>query len=448
MRIGRRTFVCSAAMAALTAPFLATFRGVSHAGGTRAARRLVIFFTPNGTSHRYWRPTGSGSTFSFPAGSILEPLTPVRQHCTVLDGIDFMGVSNHEQGLVNMLTGGGGAGTLSMGMSLDQYIAGRIGRDSRFASLELGVQTSAWGGNTQTRMSYSGPGRFVPPDDDPTSVYRRLFGGSSSAPMMVDAVLARRRSVLDLVRAEVTDLQGRIGAEERPKLEAHLDAIRRVETGLMGAGTGSSPASCSTPPAVMDLDFRQNDNLPRVGRAQMDLLVAALACGMTKVGSIQWTHTVAPHVFSWLRVSEGHHALSHMVNSNGPGEMDFVRTERWYTEQFAYLVGRLAEMPEPGGTGRMIDHSLVLWAKELGDGQLHECLSVPFVLAGGAGGRLMGNRFVKFDNVTDGPPRAWMRGMSQPHQRLLVTVCQAMGLDNPTFGNPMYGTGPLPGVLS
>ncbi|MCS6901940.1 MAG: DUF1552 domain-containing protein [Myxococcales bacterium] len=140
------------------------------------ARRLVIFFTPNGTVPKRWKPNGSGSSFTFPAGSILEPLAPVKQDVIIRDGIDFVGVSNHEGGMAAMLTGGGGVGSSSGGMSVDQYVAAKIGQGDRFPSLELGVQTSAWGGNVQTRMCYSGPGVFVPPDDDPGSVYNRLFG--------------------------------------------------------------------------------------------------------------------------------------------------------------------------------------------------------------------------------------------------------------------------------
>lgn len=432
--ISRRTFLHSAALAAVAAPFLTLLRRDSYAGGTTVARRIVFFFSPNGTVHRFWRPSASGATYSFPAGSILEPLTPVKRHLVVLDGVDFLGASNHEGGMAAMLTGGGGASTPSMGMSVDQYIARAVGSASRLPSLELGVQTSAWGGNTQTRMSYAGAGRFVPPDDDPASVYRRLFGAMMPAPGMMDAMMSRRRSVLDLVRGELRDLQTRVGAEEGRKLDAHLDALRRVETSLTGPSTMSGTSSACAPPAVMTLNPAQNDNFPAVGRAQMELMLAALSCGATKVASIQWAHTVAPQVFTWAGLREGHHALSHMGDENTAGVQAFVTAERWFATQFAWLVGRMAELPEPGGSGTMLDNSLVVWCKEMGDGRLHDCLSVPFVLAGGAGGGLRTDRYMRFDHAS--------------HTRLLVTLCHAMGLDNPTFGDPARGTGPLPEVLS
>lgn len=420
-----------AALAAVAAPFLALSRRESQAGAPRAARRLVVFFSPNGTVHQHWRPAGDGASWSFPAGSILEPLAAVKRHLVVLDGVDFVGASNHEGGMAAMLTGSGDAASPSMGLSVDQYVARAVGGGSRLASLELGVQTSAWGGNTQTRMSYAGPGRFVPPDDEPASVYRRLFASMAPAPGMVDAVRARRQSVLDLVRGDLRDLSSRVGADERRKLDAHLESLRRVEVSL--AGPGAPTATCAAP-TLGAQDFRQNESFPPVGRSQMQLLLAALSCGATKVASIQWAHTVAPHVFSWLGLSEGHHALSHMGDGNAAGVADFVRTERWFAEQFAWLVAQLAELPEPGAAGSMLDHTLVVWAKEMGDSRLHDCVSVPFVLAGGAGGALATDRYLRLPHV--------------PHQRLLVSICHAMGLDNPTFGDPARGAGPLPGLLS
>jgi hypothetical protein len=110
-----------------------------------------------------------------------------------------------------------------------------------------------------------------------------------------------------------------------------------------------------------------------------------------------------------------------------------VQAERWFAEQFAYLVQRLADTPEADGTGTMLDNSLVVWAKEMGDSRQHTCQGVPFVLAGGAGGRFKTGRYLKFQG--------------ESHGKLLVSLCQAMGLDTKTFGNPMVGNGPLPGLV-
>jgi hypothetical protein len=179
----------------------------------------------------------------------------------------------------------------------------------------------------------------------------------------------------------------------------------------------------------MDLDPAANDNFPAIGKAQMDLLVLALACGMTKVASIQWSHTVGPPVFSWVGVSEGHHDLSHKDDSNTQGVADFVKTERWYAAQFGYLLDALKGTPDPSGAGTLLDTSLVVWAKELGDSRLHVGKGVPFILAGNANGYLKTGRLLTLNHA--------------PSQQLLVSLCQGMGLTNDSFGDPAGGTGPL-----
>ena len=223
-----------------------------------------------------------------------------------------------------MLTGGGGAASSTGGMSIDQFVATKIGQNSKFGSLEFGVQTSAWGGNRQTRMSYSGPGVYVTPEDNPVAAWKRLFGGLAMQGGGVDKVLARRKSILDLVRSEIGDLKGRIGAADRPKLEQHLDALRKTEQGLDGGGVGMG---CTTPGAPPATDVYNYANLPAVGKAQLDLMVTALSCGLTRVASIQFAHTVAPQVLAWdpVNAREGHHELSHKNDSDVAGVAAFVR---------------------------------------------------------------------------------------------------------------------------
>jgi hypothetical protein len=422
--LSRRRFSLGLGASLLAGPLLGLLHGVSRAEAGKTAKRLIVFFTPNGTVHKHWRPSGSGSNFSFPAGSILEPLDKHKSSLIVCDGIDFHSVDNHEAGMAAMLTGGGGAETATGGMSVDQYVASKIGQLDRFPSLELGVQTSAWGGNVQTRMSYLGPGVYAPPDDSPKSVFKRMFGDITGDPAAVDKILARKKSVIDLVSGELETLKGRVGKEEQNKLDEHLEALRKVETGLQGPGT------CNAPMPPLEMDPYNNDGFPAIGRAQTDLMVLALSCGMTRVASIQWNHTVGPAVFSWLGIGEGHHSLSHIDDANAGGLAQFIKAERWYAEQFAYLLDSLKATPDPDG-GTMLDSTLVVWSKELGDGRLHDCKSVPFVLAGGSYFPM--GRYMNFNGA--------------PHQKLLVSVCHALGLQNQTFGDPSKGTGALDGLL-
>jgi hypothetical protein len=111
----------------------------------------------------------------------------------------------------------------------------------------------------------------------------------------------------------------------------------------------------------------------------------------------------------------------------------FVKCERWFAEQFAYLLDALKARPDLEGGGSLLDTSLVLWAKELGDSRLHSCRSVPFLLAGGAGGYFRMGRSLQYSAV--------------PHQKLLTSVCHAMGLPIEGFGDVSVSKGPLDGLV-
>ena len=400
--LNRRRFLRYSAASLLAAPFTRLLTHPARAAvPTGSARRLLVIFTPNGTIHNQWRPSGGGADFSFGAGTILEPLSDLRDELLVLDGLDFADATNHEGGMAAMLTGGGDT-------SIDQTIAAAIGGETRFRSLELGVQANIWGGTVQTRMSYNG-GSYVTPDDDPLNVWSRLFGDLGD-----EVLLGRRQSVLDIANAELSDLQSRLGAAEQIRLEAHLESLRAVEQSLSGGGF------CESPDAPSDLSATDNDNFPFLAQAQLNLAVQALTCGVTNVASVQLSHTVSPTVFSWLGESDSHHTLSHTDDSNASGVASFVACERWFAEKVAQTIANLAAQSDPETGESMLESTLVLWAREMGDGRLHVCEDVPWVLAGSAGGFFTPGRYLSLGGAT--------------HDQVLTSICNAFGLTNTRFG--------------
>lgn len=330
----------------------------------------------------------------------------------VLDGLNFEKTrgGSHEGGMEHMLTGGGAP-------SVDQFIAKQLNAMTPFPSIELGVQTSNWGASVQTRMAYDDNHAFVHPDDDPVAVFRRLFGGGDAA--AGDGPPAEARA-LDLVSWELKDLQRQLGKVEQQKLDAHLTSISQLSKRIGGAAAGGAACGGVTAPKLTD--SKSNERFPDVGDLQMDLLVAAAACDSARVLSLQWTHTVSPTILSWAGASEGHHELSHKDDSNTAGVASFVQSERWFATQFAKFLDKLAAVPEADGSGTLLDTSTVIWTKELGDGRLHDFNSVPFVIAGG------GNGYWKLGQ--------YLQLGGQPHQKLLATLCQSMGVQVDGFGVP------------
>lgn len=407
----RRRAVVGGALGLIAAPFLK----VHAQGAPKQARRLVLFFSPNGTAHRSrrWGAGMSGGALTLAPGSILEPLSPRSADIMPVSGLYFADATNHEGGMRAMLTANGPT-------SIDQHLAARLGGSTRFASLAFGAQTSLWGAGTQTRMSYAS-GALVHPEDSPRNAFERLFGAVVGGPEALAKLKRRRQSILDAVRGDLGAMRSRLGSLEAKKLDAHLESLRAMERGLDAPVVQSG--GCSTP--VLSVDAQNPSNFPAVVSAQTDLLVSALACDMTRVVTLQLAHTVSPLVPTWLGSTTSHHELSHR------GDDEFVKSERWFAQQFLALLDKLSLHDDPAGGGSLLQTSAVVWVKELGDGGLHDCVDVPFVLAGQAGGRWRTGRHLALQ------PTA--------HAKLLVELCQAMGLNDTTFHDARH-VGPLEGL--
>jgi len=439
-RLSRRAFLRGAGGVAVGLPFLGSLHREARAGGD-FPQRFLVFFSPNGTIHDQWVPSGSENDFEL--SRILAPLERHKSNLLILDGIDMESAyhgpgDGHQTGMAHMLTateiiegdtGGHGMGW-GGGISIDQELARNIGTQTRFASLELGVQTGF--GELHSRMCYLGANQPLPPEDDPARAFDRIFAGfdpgpgQPQGPSEADRLRARRRSILDAVMGDYERLSGRVGREDRVKLEQHLTSIREIEQRLGAPGPETTGGSCSVPnrPGVDQSDFEA------VGRAHMDMLAMALACDLTRVGSLQWSISTGQTVFSWLGIGDGHHDISHEGDDNAGAVENLVLINTWYAEQFAYLLDRLDELPE--GDGTVLDNTVVFWCNELGKGNEHTRRQMPFVLAGGGAGLLRPGRFLSYQG--------------EPHNKLYVALLQQFGIDTDTFGNSDYGSGPLTGL--
>ncbi|WP_437626360.1 DUF1552 domain-containing protein [Sorangium sp. So ce1151] len=442
-RLDRRTFLRGAGGLAVALPFLDAMSG--SASAVEFPKRFVVFFTGLGTVKAAWQPTGTEAAFEL--GEILAPLSPYRDKLLVIEGVDMESAYNgpgdpHQQGIGQALTGTElQEGTLfpyacdpaalvgwGGGISVDQLLAARLGQRTKLSSLELGVQVQY--ANVSSRISYLGPGQPVPPEDDPRAVFDRLFNDLSADPADLDRRRALRRRVLGSVMEDHGSLARQLGGEDRQKLEHHLEAVSEIEKRLDAPGLLGG--ACAVPELGERLDVHANDNFPAIGRLQMDLLAMALACDLTRIASIQWSATQAGKVFTWLGQSDTHHALSHSSPGHQAKQQQLVDIGRWQAEQLAYLLGKLDAVPE--GAGTLLDNTIVLWCTDISAGQSHSRRDMPYVIAGRAGGALRTGRFLSY--------------AGDPHNNLLVALCNAMGVEVSTFGNPAYCTGPLPGLLA
>ncbi|HEV8245466.1 MAG TPA: DUF1552 domain-containing protein, partial [Polyangiaceae bacterium] len=349
----------------------------------------------------------------------------------------------HSIGLSQMLTGvsyiydgstavaGSLPGGYAGGISVDQYIASKIGGETKFPSLELGVITTTdTGVQPFSRMISAGPNQPVPPSEDPAAAFQRIFSdGTAVGGATVDQALAQRKSVLDFVADDLVRLEDKVGASDRLKLDAHLTAIRDLETRLGNGSTGGATASCDPSQSIQNQgDPQDKANFPVTGKLHMDVLALALKCDVTRVASLQWSWARSNLVHTWAGATQGHHDMSH---AGASGELSAVNT--WYAEQLAYLAGSLAAAEDVDGTN-LLDNTVIYWCSEVAWGYVHSFDNLRVFLLGSCGGALNTGQDLALT--------------AQPHQKLLVTLMNAMGVMENEFGDTSYGTGPLPGVLA
>lgn len=436
--MNRRLFLKQLGGAALALPLLQVPAGAQTAP---FPRRLVIFFTPNGTKKELWSPGKDATETRFTPGPLLAPVLPFKDRLVLFDGVDskvgWEGPGGpHLRGMACLLTGhiirpgdyadgdGRRAGWAG-GVSVDQYAAEKLRPPTALRSLELGVRVVE--NEPRSRIIYRGADQPVPPENDPASVYARLFKDFEGDPEELRRRLKRRQSVLDRVFQDFQRLEGRLATADRVKLQHHAEALRELERRL---GTiVERPATCEPVVPGAPLDTLAERHFREVLRAQADLLVMSLACDVTRFASLQCSSAVNAMRFTFLDLEQDGHSLSHAGDGSATQQDQWERMLVWYAEQFAYLLGRLDAVPE--GDGTLLDHTLVLWVNELSRGNTHDLNDLPFLLAGG-GAFLRTGRYLRYDGAS--------------HNDLLLSVLHLLGVEDTSFGNPEFCTGPLAGL--
>lgn len=398
--------------------------------------KLLLFYTPHGTVWNEWRPSGGETDFTL--SPILEPLIDHRERIVILDGVSMISGTEyyipHTYTMPLLWTGSPIDDAASdfcrddhmrcfgwnTGISVDQHIAAQLESDLPYPTIELGY---ACGGlHPATRMIYSGPGMPKSPIDDPARAFDTLFGSINPDMAAAAALAARRASVLDAVRADFGARLGKLSADDRMRLDAHATALRDVERSLV-----PTTLLCDRPEAPVDINAET-----AIDRTS-DLAAAALGCGLTRIVSVQTRIADNDNsLYPWVGLDTGgHHTLSH--DSGAASQTTLAQVYRWYAGRFAHLLDTLASTPDADGTS-VLDNTLVIWGSELGQAWDHNIDNVPFVLAGGAAGKLAGGRYLKVSAARQ--------------NRLLVAACHAMGIDDvATYGSLDNDEGPLSGLL-
>ncbi len=270
----------------------------------------------------------------------------------------------------------------SKGISIDQemknFLQAKPETRTRFGSLEFGVMVPDRA-DTWTRMSYAGPNKPLAPIDDPYQMFAKLYGR-----MKDEQALG---SVLDDLQEDFKKVEKLVNAEDRQLLKEHTTFVREMEQELKADSTrGHGPRR---PQARSGRQRRKRQHASSL-KLQIELMVSSFTADFARVATFQITNSVGDARMHWLGINEGHHQLSHEPDSNEEAVEKLININKWYGEQLAYLAKRLAETPEPGGAGTLLDNTTIVWTNELGKGNSHTLDHIPFVMIGGGLGYKMG----------------------------------------------------------
>ena len=423
--IRRREFLRDLGVSAAAVPFVLGLPGLARGDDKARKQRLIVVFTPNGVVPPTFWPDEEGSDFTLKES--LQPLEPWKDRMVVLKGVCNKvraDGDSHMRGIGCLLTGielfpgniQGGSHTpagWAKGISIDQEIKNHLQKSpatrTRFGSLEFGVGVPDRA-DTWTRMVYAGPNQPIAPVDSPYQMIEKMYG------RMKDQ--AALRSVLDAVKEDLKKVGAALGAEDRRLIEEQAAFVRQMERELEEAAKETSARPMpALPPGVKD----DNENIPKLSRMQIDLMVESFKADLARVATLQYTNSVGQAKMKWIGVDEGHHELSHKDDKDAPAQEKLTKINRWFCGEIAHLAKRLADTPEPGAAGSMLDHTTIVWTNELGKGNSHTLNDIPFVLVGGGLGLKTGRS---------------LKLKKEAHNRLLLTFAHAFGHRIEKFGNP------------
>lgn len=419
--------------ASLALPFLeAMVPPLSAAETPKPPVRFGIWYYPQGAPPEHWVPTEVGQLTKLP--SVLRPFEPVRGKTTIIsnltnscyyEGRFSRGGHQHEMHVFSCARNIRDQGVRSASISIDQFIAGKIGQETPVKSLTLidGGGTGSFWHDSATRVH----GEF-----SPRLVFDRLFRRQVNKTGLSDG------SILDVVRDQAVTLKNRVGRQDQQQLDQYLESVRSAETQLALVEKRQKEIEADRSRKQFDLtveglpetpryvfDHQDSPQLQNYLRLMSDLLVLGFQTDTTRVGSMTlWPFGEFPDIVS-VGTEFSHHALAHAGANYDPRHSDPIAREAfreitvWFNKNCAYLVNKLDSIQEPNGT--LLDNCVILNVSDLAVGGDHSVENIPTVLLGG-GNFFKTGRHIVAEKFT-------------PVANLYVELLNRMGIAATEFGD-------------
>jgi hypothetical protein len=401
--VPRRTFLRGVGAAAIGLPFLDAMTP-SLGAAPKPPVRLAFLYVPNGIDMKNWNIEAEGAI----AGElprVLKPLEAFRNDFTQIGNLTHNsgralldGAGDHGRCAGSYLTGIQVKKTtidIKASVSCDQIIANAIGDQTRFASLELGMDDSRQAGDCDSgyscaytnNLAWRSETQPLPPILDPRALFERLFGtGIPLAPADRERQALYRRSILDFVMGDTKKLQTSLGPTDRRKLEEYLSSIREVERQLEKAEKQSLVINPG-----MDKPYGVPPDFGEHFKLMSDMLAIAFQADLTRVSTFLMTAEGTSRAYREIGIPDGHHPCTHHMGK--PELMEKVtQINEYHTKQLAGFLHTLKSMKE--GDSNVLDNSMIVYGAGLSDGNRHLHEDLPTLLIGRGGGLKPGRRVI------------------------------------------------------
>ena len=377
-------------------PWMESLRVWGQESGTTPATgeapvRLAVLFSGNGFHKDHWWAKGAGPDMEL--GKVLEPLNPWREKLLFIKGLyndEALKGNIHSSQTGNLLSGaplesGGG---IRSGTSIDQLLAQHYGQTTKVPSLVLGCEKANpsvhknYSMLYSSHISWSSPTTPTPLEVFPALAFDRLFR---------DEAGRGDKSVLDAILEDAGDLRRRISGSDQQKLDEYLGSVREVELRIARAGQRGELQGWKPTLDKPDVP-RPADGIPQdIGehmRLMCDILVLAFQTDSTRLCTLKLNNDHSSLRFSNLGVDYMiHHLLSHQESD------DWLKVNRFFIEQFAYIAARLDAIQE--GERTLLDNSMIMYCSSMLTGS-HDATKLPVVILGRGGGTLETGRVLDY----------------------------------------------------
>jgi hypothetical protein len=397
-------------------------------------KRFAGIWHPHGAAPGYWSPLQEGADFDF--SFITKPLEPYRDRVTLITGLDMPEAmatadepgGDHARGAVLLSGARPRRNTVSpaLGVTIDQLIAQKYGRDTILSSLQMGIEDTGNFGNCNwgyscaytNSISWSSPTQPLPTQVNPRVIFERMFGDGGS---LEERRIGRKEnaSILDSITQEIAKFKKPLVADDQARLDSYLENIREIERRIRIA------METAVAEPTREIPFGVPENKHVHFRLMYDLMALAFEGDITRAITFMLGRDLSGASFPESGFTGGWHGTSH--HGDKPENVaNYSKVNRYHVQNFAYFVDKLRKTRE--GNGTLLDHVLIYKGSNMGNSHRHAHEKVPVILVGGLDGSFKGNRHIVYPNN------------KERTSNMLLALLHMYGIERESFGT---STGPL-----